>query len=99
MGLHLGLNVLHDVGFAVVDTCAEVLDVLTPLVCICRSFVLSCHLDRFVALSFKLALDRRFWATFERQVGPGPAVLGTFERQVGPGPAVSDETSVPGTRR
>ena len=56
--------------------------------CICRSFVLSCHLDRFVALSFKLDLDRRFWATFERQVGPGPAVLGTFERQDGPGPAV-----------
>ena len=54
----------------------------------CRSFVLSRHLDRFVALLFKLALDRRFWATFERQVGPGPAVLGTFECQVGPGPAV-----------
>ena len=54
----------------------------------CRSFVLSRHLDRFAALSFKLALDRRFWATFERQVGPGPAVWGTFECQVGPGPAV-----------
>ena len=81
--------------------------------CICRSFVLSCHLDRFVALLFKLALDRRFWATFERQVGPGPAVLGTFERQdglgpavlgtlerqVAPGPAVLAETSVSGTRR
>ena len=39
-------------------------------------------------MSFKLALDRRFWATFERQVGPGPAVLGSFERQVGSGPAV-----------
>ena len=26
------------VGFAVVDTCAEVLDVLTPLVCICKRF-------------------------------------------------------------
>ena len=26
----------------------------------------------------KLALDRRFWATFARQVGPGPAVLGSF---------------------
>ena len=60
----------------------------STLSCICRSFVLSCHLDRFVALSFKLALDRRFWATFERQVGPGPAVWGTFECQVGPGPAV-----------
>ena len=85
----------------------------STLSCICRSFVLSCHLDRFVALSFKLALDRRFWATFERQVGPGPAfwgtfecqvgpgpaVLGTFERQVAPGPAVLDETSVSGTRR
>ena len=35
----------------------------------------------------KLALDRRFWATFERQVGPGPAVLGTFECQVRPGHA------------
>ena len=52
----------------------------STLSCICRSFVLSCRLDRFVALSFKLALDRRFWATFERQVGPGPAVLGAFER-------------------
>ena len=37
----------------------------------------------------RLALDRWFWATFERQVGPGPAVLGTFERQDGPGTAVS----------
>ena len=55
--------------------------------CICRSFV-SCHLDRFVVLLFKFALDRRFWATFERQVGPGPAVLGTFDRQDGLGPAV-----------
>ena len=36
----------------------------------------------------KLALDRRFWVTFERQVGHGPAVLGTFACQVGPGPAV-----------
>ena len=36
----------------------------STLSCICRSFVLSCHLDRFVALSFscinvKLAMDRR----------------------------------------
>ena len=61
----------------------------------------------------RLALDWRFRATFERQVGPGPAVLGTFERQdglgpavlgtlerqVAPGPAVLAETSVSGTRR
>ena len=61
----------------------------------------------------RLALDWRFRATFERQVGPGPAVLGTFERQdglgpavlgtlerqVGPGLAVLAETSVWGTRR
>ena len=61
----------------------------------------------------KLALDWRFWATFEHQVGPGPAVLGTFERQDGLGPAVLGtlerqvapglavlaETSVSGTRR
>ena len=37
----------------------------------------------------RLALDWWFRGTFERQVGPGPAVLGTFERQDGPGTAVS----------
>ena len=51
--------------------------------------------DRMVALTFScvcrsfdpLLFLRQGLGTFERQGGPGPAVLGTFERQVGSGTA------------